>query len=131
MSPARNFVAGVEGVYPSPEQLTHANRLLFGMDYTPELHRATTSYLSDVFGRVEGPDGDPQLATLMRRAVAAGIPDIAVSSDVGRFLAVLTRLATNTRDSRGQVLELGTLAGYSGIWIARALPYGGRLYTVE
>lgn len=104
------------------------------MDLSPAQQHAAADYLAHVFGRVDAPAGDgtdKQLATLMKRAVAAGLPDIAVSSDVGRLLSVLTRLATNTRDSRGQVLELGTLAGYSGIWIARALPYGGRLYTVE
>lgn len=101
------------------------------MELSPQHQRDTAAYLADVFGRVDGPDGDRQLASLMSRAIAAGIPDIAVSPDVGRLLSVLTRLVTNGRDSTGQVMELGTLAGYSGIWIARALPYGGRLYTIE
>jgi caffeoyl-CoA O-methyltransferase len=53
-------------------------------------------------------------------------PQIQVSAEAGRLLALLVRLAGATR-----VLELGTLFGYSGIWMARELPPGGRLDTVE
>jgi predicted O-methyltransferase YrrM len=101
------------------------------MNLSPERQHATSAYLTEVFGQVDDPTLQRQLNTLMTRAVAAGIPDIAVSPDVGRLLSVLTRMVTNARDSTGQVMELGTLAGYSAIWIARALPYAGRLYTIE
>jgi len=92
---------------------------------TSERWNATSAYLVDVFG-VQ----DEQLRTLMPRAVAAGLPDIAVSADVGRLLQLLTSM---TGGGRGAMLalELGTLAGYSGIWIARGLAPGGRLITVE
>jgi predicted O-methyltransferase YrrM len=53
-------------------------------------------------------------------------PTIQVSAEAGRLLALLVRAAGATR-----VLELGTLFGYSGIWMARELPPGGRLDTVE
>jgi caffeoyl-CoA O-methyltransferase len=53
-------------------------------------------------------------------------PQIQVSAEAGRLLALLVRLAGATR-----VLELGTLFGYSGIWMARELPPGGHLDTVE
>jgi caffeoyl-CoA O-methyltransferase len=53
-------------------------------------------------------------------------PAIQVSAEAGRLLGLLVRLAGATR-----VLELGTLFGYSGIWMARELPPGGRLDTVE
>jgi len=53
-------------------------------------------------------------------------PAIQVSAEAGRLLALLVRLAGATR-----VLELGTLFGYSGIWMARELPPGGHLDTVE
>ncbi|HYE03195.1 MAG TPA: O-methyltransferase [Phycisphaerales bacterium] len=90
-------------------------------DMTPQRWAYTTAYLRGIFGTE-----DQQLATLMPRAVAAGLPDIAVSSDVGRLLKLLTGL------TRGRLaLELGTLAGYSGIWIARGLAPGGRLITLE
>ncbi|MCB9654404.1 MAG: O-methyltransferase [Deltaproteobacteria bacterium] len=83
--------------------------------------RYTSQYLTDVFGCQ-----DAHLAGLMTEAVAAGLPDIAVSADVGRLLALLTR-TTGAR----RALEIGTLAGYSAIWIARALASGGRLTTIE
>ncbi len=101
------------------------------MEMTSQRWANTTRYLHEVFGRVEGKDGDRQLATLMERAVKAGLPNIAVSSEVGRLLKVLTVLATSSREATGRVLEVGTLAGYSGIWIARGLPYAGRLFTIE
>jgi caffeoyl-CoA O-methyltransferase len=53
-------------------------------------------------------------------------PTIQVSAEAGRLLALLVRLAGATH-----VLELGTLFGYSGIWMARELPPGGHLDTVE
>lgn len=95
------------------------------MDMTPERWQNTCSYLQQVFGQQ-----DEQLATLMQRAVAAGLPEIAISSDVGRLLHLL---ASFTNAGRGPqvAIELGTLAGYSGIWLARALAPGGRLITVE
>jgi predicted O-methyltransferase YrrM len=53
-------------------------------------------------------------------------PTIQVSAETGRLLAVLIAAAGARR-----VLEVGTLFGYSGVWIARALPPGGRLETLE
>ena len=64
-------------------------------------------------------------ARCARTSPSAG-PQIQVSAEAGRLLALLVRLAGATR-----VLELGTLFGYSGIWMARELPPGGRLDTVE
>ncbi len=62
----------------------------------------------------------------MDEAVEIGLPNIAVSADVGRLLMILTSM------TRGQLaIELGTLGGYSGIWIARGLKPGGRLVTIE
>jgi predicted O-methyltransferase YrrM len=109
------------------------------MDMTPERYEKTAAYLEEVFGRP-----DEQLAGLMDRAVAAGLPDIAVSADVGRLLLLLTQLAVAGTGGRGSAaqaasgtgggpvaIELGTLAGYSGIWIARGLGERGTLITVE
>jgi predicted O-methyltransferase YrrM len=94
------------------------------MEMTSARWEATSDYLQNVFGRP-----DDQLATLMERAVAAGIPDIAVSADVGRLLTILTQLAAP--GGARLAIEVGTLAGYSGIWIARGLSAGGKLFTVE
>lgn len=91
------------------------------MDMTPERWNATTEYLSAVFG-----DPDEQTRTLMQRAVAAGLPDIAVDASVGRLLTLLAKTI-----SAKTIVEVGTLAGYSGIWLARGLSEGGRLYTIE
>lgn len=95
------------------------------MDMTPQRWTNTSVYLREVFGRQ-----DEHLATLMDRAVQAGLPAIAVSPEVGRLLHLLTSMAGEGRGAR-LALELGTLAGYSGIWIARGLAPGGRLITVE
>ncbi|MCC6660302.1 MAG: O-methyltransferase [Phycisphaerales bacterium] len=95
------------------------------MEMTPHRWEATSAYLSEVFGRP-----DRQLSTHRERARAAGLPDIAVSPDVGRLLHLLTSLANNGRGA-GVAVEVGTLGGFSGIWIARGLAPGGRLYTIE
>jgi len=96
---------------------------------TPERWANTARYLQETFGRVRG--HDRQLETLMERAVNADLPDIAVSAEVGRLLKILCMTVTHAPGSRGTILELGTLAGYSGIWLARGLPASGRLITVE
>lgn len=91
------------------------------MDMTPTRWTATGAYLDAVFGQE-----DDHLASLMPRALAAGLPDIAVSAGVGRFLHLLAGLV----DAR-TIVEVGTLAGYSGTWLARGMRPGGRLITVE
>lgn len=88
---------------------------------TPETWSYIGHYAEDVFGQY-----DDHLAGLMSRAVEAGLPPIAVSADVGRLLKILVSLTDGKL-----ALELGTLAGYSGIWIARGLANDGRLITVE
>jgi len=69
---------------------------------------------------------DPVLDAALAAANAAGLPQIAVSSNEGKFLHLLAR-SIGARN----ILEIGTLAGYSTIWLARALPEGGRLITLE
>ncbi|HEX4036667.1 MAG TPA: O-methyltransferase [Acidobacteriaceae bacterium] len=61
-----------------------------------------------------------------KASAAAGLPDIAVSPSQGKLLHLLARM----RGAR-RILEIGTLGGYSTIWMARALPRGGRLVTLE
>lgn len=91
------------------------------MEMTPERWSYTREYLRRTFGAE-----DEHLAHLMKEAVASGLPDIAVSPEVGKLLALLV----STTEGR-TAIEVGTLAGYSAIWIARALKPGGRLYTIE
>ena len=69
---------------------------------------------------------DPVLEGALEAAAAAGLPAISVSPAQGKLLYLLARL----QGSRN-VLEVGTLAGYSTIWLARAMPRYGRLITLE
>ena len=69
---------------------------------------------------------DPVLAAAERAAEAAGLPPIGLTAPQGKFLHLLARATGASR-----LLELGTLAGVSAIWLARALPPGGRLTTLE
>jgi predicted O-methyltransferase YrrM len=69
---------------------------------------------------------DPVLTAALDAASAAGLPAISVSPSQGKLLAILARSIKASR-----VLEIGTLAGYSTIWLARALPRGGRVVTLE
>jgi len=54
------------------------------------------------------------------------IPQISISANQGKFLQILAKLCNAKK-----ILEVGTLAGYSTIWLARALPKAGRLVTLE
>ncbi|MBX6355178.1 MAG: O-methyltransferase [Micromonosporaceae bacterium] len=69
---------------------------------------------------------DAALDAALRATAEAGMPDIAVAPTHGKLLHLVARL----RGARS-ILEIGTLAGYSTIWLARALPPDGRLVTLE
>ena len=63
---------------------------------------------------------------VLRRSEAAGLPAISVTASQGKLLALLAE-SVGARHA----LEIGTLGGFSAIWIARALASGGRLVTIE
>jgi predicted O-methyltransferase YrrM len=69
---------------------------------------------------------DPGLDAALADSAAAGLPAISVSPNQGKLLHLLAR-AQGARS----ILEIGTLGGYSTIWLARALTEGGRLVTLE
>jgi len=69
---------------------------------------------------------DDALDAALRASDAAGLPPIQVSAAQGKMLHLLAR-SIGARN----ILEIGTLAGYSAIWMARALPADGRLVTLE
>jgi predicted O-methyltransferase YrrM len=69
---------------------------------------------------------DPELDFALQASQAAGLPRIGVSPGQGKLLMLLAR----TIGARS-ILEVGTLAGYSTIWLARALEEGGKLITLE
>ncbi len=78
-------------------------------------------YLGDLFL-----PPDDALDAALAASAAAGLPEIQVSPLQGKFLYFLARL-----QQVQSILEIGTLGGYSTIWLARALPPGGRLVTLE
>jgi predicted O-methyltransferase YrrM len=69
---------------------------------------------------------DDVLMRLPAEAEKQGVPMIHISPEQGKFLQVLMKIARAKR-----VVEIGSLFGYSTIWMARALPPGGRLITLE
>lgn len=69
---------------------------------------------------------DAFLRDLRERAEAAGIPPIQIAPEQASFLQILLRLARAR-----EIVEVGTLAGYSAIAMARALPGNGRVRTIE
>lgn len=82
---------------------------------------AVDTYIDTLFA-----PNDSVLEGAIERAEAAGLPAIQVSPGQGKLLYLLARLVEAKR-----ILEFGTLAGYSTIWMARALPADGRLTTIE
>lgn len=69
---------------------------------------------------------DPILSKIRARHAAEQLPPINVSPEEGKLLHVLLLTIRAKR-----VLEIGSLGGYSGVWLARALPAGGELTTIE
>ena len=82
---------------------------------------AVDAYLTDT---VLPPD--PVLDAALTASAAAGLPDIAVSAPQGALLHLLARV-----QGARTILEVGTLGGYSTIWLARAMPENGRMVTLE
>jgi len=70
--------------------------------------------------------GDPTFDFALKNSDAAGLPAIHVSPAQGKFLQILAQSIGARR-----VLEVGTLGGYSTLWMARALPADGKLITLE
>jgi predicted O-methyltransferase YrrM len=88
---------------------------------TQELWSQVDHYLGEVLV-----PADPALDAALAASKAAGLPEIAVAPNQGKLLNLLARLA-----GARSILEIGTLGGYSTIWLARALPADGRLITLE
>jgi predicted O-methyltransferase YrrM len=82
---------------------------------------AVEEYITDLLVRP-----DRALDAALRASSAAGLPAINVTPDQGKLLWLLARAI----DAKS-ILEIGTLGGYSTIWLASALPTGGRLTTLE
>jgi predicted O-methyltransferase YrrM len=80
-----------------------------------------SSYINDLFV-----DEDDHLRHVREESVRLGLPPISIKPEEGRFLQFLV-MACGAR----RAIEVGVLGGYSGIWIARALPPGGMLFSLE
>lgn len=79
------------------------------------------AYIRDLFV-----PADPVLDAALHDMKAGGLPTIQVPPELGRLLAILVRTSGAQR-----ILEIGTLGGYSAIWMARALPPDGHLLSLE
>jgi caffeoyl-CoA O-methyltransferase len=79
------------------------------------------AYVRGLFAEEDAP-----LADVRRRQTEAQLPEIAISPEEGKLVAVLL-----TAIGARRVLEVGALGGYSGLWMVRALPADGTLITIE
>lgn len=88
---------------------------------TQQLFESVDQYITDLFQ-----DEDECLRTAAKSIEDSGIPQISISPNQGKFLQILATLCNAKK-----ILEIGTLGGYSTIWMARALPANGKLITLE
>ena len=88
---------------------------------TPDAWRRVDAYLTDTLV-----GHDPDLERAVADQNAAGLPAIEVAPVNGKLLHLIARMTGARR-----VLEVGTLGGYSTIWLARGLPADGRVVTIE
>jgi predicted O-methyltransferase YrrM len=88
---------------------------------TQETWTAVDRYFADALL-----EDDPVLAGALQRSADANLPAINVSPTQGKLLHLLAKIQGAKR-----ILEIGTLGGYSTIWLARALPPDGKLITLE
>src|SRR5687767_4199230 len=86
-----------------------------------ELWTSVDRYVSDVMV-----GHDPALEAALAASAEAGLPAIQVAPNQGKMLHLFARMMAANR-----ILEIGTLGGYSTIWLARGLAPGGRLVTLE
>ncbi|MGB2955014.1 MAG: O-methyltransferase [Anaerolineales bacterium] len=86
-----------------------------------EIWTAVDSYYEDLMIRP-----DPRFNKIIEASNEAGLPPISITSNLGKFLELLVRFQGAHR-----VLEIGTLGGYSTAWLAKGLPPGGKIITLE
>ena len=85
------------------------------------LNEKMNAYITDLFGRK-----DDALKHIQYETDRNSMPDISLEPFEGRLLQLLAEMV-----GAKKIVEIGTLAGYSGTWLARALPDHGKLITVE
>ena len=85
------------------------------------LFAAVDTYINSLFAA-----DDPVLSRAVERAARAGLPEIQVSPGQGKLIYLMAKMIGARR-----MLEIGTLGGYSTVWLGRALPDDGELLTIE
>jgi predicted O-methyltransferase YrrM len=98
-----------------------AGFLLFNGTMSKEQWSEVDSYITGLFN-----PPDPALEAALQDSADADLPSINVAPNQGKLLMLLAQAM-----GAKQILEIGTLGGYSTIWLARALPTDGRLITLE
>jgi predicted O-methyltransferase YrrM len=88
---------------------------------TQQLWTSVDDYITDLFVPF-----DPTMKEALAASEAAGLPSISVAPNEGKFLMLFAQICGARR-----ILELGTLGGYSTIWLARGMAPGGSLITLE
>jgi predicted O-methyltransferase YrrM len=88
---------------------------------TQELWTSVDDYISDLFVPF-----DPVMQEALATSEAAGLPSISVAPNEGKLLMLLAQIC-----GARKILEIGTLGGYSTIWLARGMAPGGTLVTLE
>src|SRR5437016_13042299 len=101
--------------------MTNNNSELITLQQQAKTRHDIEEAITNMFARE-----DVGLRYALSSAKQAGLPEIQISPIQGKFLQLLAA-ACNAR----KILEIGSLGGYSGIWLARALPPGGRFITRE
>ncbi|MEO7961086.1 MAG: O-methyltransferase [Ginsengibacter sp.] len=86
-----------------------------------QLFESVDQYISNLFH-----DEDDCLRATEQSIIESGIPQISISPNQGKFLQILAKLC-----NANNILEIGTLGGYSTIWMARALGESGKIITLE
>jgi len=92
-----------------------------GEPQSTDIFTGVDSYIGGLFARE-----DEALQASLEDMRKAGLPEISVSPVLGKFLYMLAKLTGARR-----ILEIGTLGGYSAIWLGRALPQDGCMITLE
>ncbi len=88
---------------------------------TQELWTSVDDYISNLFVPF-----DPVMQEALATSEAAGLPSISVAPNEGKLLMLLAQIC-----GARKILEIGTLGGYSTIWLARGMAFGGTLITLE
>src|SRR5262249_17685408 len=128
-SPERRYPWAAEACatpFNSPPVMAGVSDAHFAVGlWSARMSKETWAAVEHYYGNLLAPD-DAALEHALQSSEAAGLPRIQISALQGKLLHLLARMV-----AARNILEIGTLAGYSAIWMARALPEDGQLITLE